>query len=338
MEQQLIQHAERVLQTTRDIEHLYPHLHVWGWPIAVDLFFGGLAAGILFFTAYYFLSGKEEKMPFTVKIAPYFTFSMIAICLLMLLYDLHHKLYFWNLYLTFRIESPMSWGAWTLTAVTLLSLLWPLGYLDEVIDYARKRGWKYVYRSALFVQNAVHRIPLLGKIQHYVIKYRKTWAVLMLGLAIGLGIYTGILLSAFNARPLWNTAVLGPLFLTSGVTTGAAFLAWLTDNESERKTLINILLFLIALKLFFIIHMIMSMLSGAEAYKTAAEMLLGGSFTVYFWVFVVGMGLVIPFVLLVLKKKGYSIPMVVPALMILLGGFAFRMIIVYAGQMSAYPF
>ena len=34
---------------------------------------------------------------------------------------------------------------------------------------------------------------------------------------LALGIYTGILLSAMVARPLWNSAVLGPLFLFSGL-------------------------------------------------------------------------------------------------------------------------
>ena len=33
------------------------------------------------------------------------------------------------------------------------------------------------------------------------------------GLGVGLGVYTAILLSAFSARPFWNTSILGPLFL-----------------------------------------------------------------------------------------------------------------------------
>ena len=38
---------------------------------------------------------------------------------------------------------------------------------------------------------------------------------------IALGIYTGILLSAMVARPLWNSAILGPLFLFSGLSAAA---------------------------------------------------------------------------------------------------------------------
>jgi hypothetical protein len=41
-------------------------------------------------------------------------------------------------------------------------------------------------------------------------------------LGVGLGIYTGILLNTMVARPLWNSAILGPLFLVSGLSAGAA--------------------------------------------------------------------------------------------------------------------
>ena len=47
-------------------------------------------------------------------------------------------------------------------------------------------------------------------------------AVRLIGIAsmvvgVSLGVYTGILLSSLGARPLWNSGVLGVLFLASGV-------------------------------------------------------------------------------------------------------------------------
>ena len=50
----------------------------------------------------------------------------LSIGLIALFYDLTHKLYFWQLYTTVRIESPMSWGAWVLLLITPLSMLWVL--------------------------------------------------------------------------------------------------------------------------------------------------------------------------------------------------------------------
>jgi len=328
---------EKLLATARDIPGLYPHVHIWGFPIAAYLFLGGLAAGILLFATIYYLKGKEDEMPFTVKIAPIFTFLFIMIGLLLLVYDLHHKLYVWQLFTTFRIESPMSWGAWTLVAVSIFSLLWPLSYIDDIEKYLHERGWKRLDWITKFIRNLEHN----WLIPRFVIlsfrKYRKFFAYILLFLSIILGIYTGILLSAFNAHPLWNNPILGPLFLTSGVSTGSAFVMWLSNNKKERRLMSMIDMALIGIELFFIIHMIMGMQAGPEAFKQAAQLLLGGEFTVLFWVVFVGFGLILPFILEGMELKGWHIPPALPALLVLMGGLLFRVIMVYAGQMSEYP-
>ncbi len=65
-----------------------------------------------------------------------------------------------------------------------------------------------------------------------------------------LGIYTGILLSAFNARPLWNTSILGPLFLASGLSAGAAATLIMSKDKAERKQFARIDLVIIGIELF----------------------------------------------------------------------------------------
>ena len=62
---------------------------------------------------------------------------------------------------------------------------------------------------------------------------------------IALGIYTGILLGTLGARPLWNSALLGPLFLFSGLSTAAAVLHGilvLTTPDEERPAFADFLL------------------------------------------------------------------------------------------------
>jgi len=328
---------ERILQTARDIHGLYPHTHIWGFPIAAYLFLGGLAAGILLFATIYYLKGKEDEMPFTVKIAPIFTFGFIMVGLLLLVYDLHHKLYVMQLFMAFRIESPMSWGAWTLAVVSILSLLWPLSYIDDIEEYLHERGWGKLDWITKMIRKFEHK----WVIPHFIIltfrKYRKFFAYILLFLSIILGIYTGILLSAFNAHPLWNNSILGPLFLTSGVSTGSAFVMWLSNNKKERMLMSTIDMVLIAIELFLIVHMVMGMQAGPEASKLAGHLLLGGEFTVIFWVVFVGFGLVLPFILEALELKGKHIPPALPAILVLIGGLLFRIIMVSAGQMSEYP-
>lgn len=56
------------------------------------------------------------------------------------MYDLTNMFYAWQLYTTIRLESPMSWGAWVLLIISLLSFLWVFSYPTEMFP---KWDWKF---------------------------------------------------------------------------------------------------------------------------------------------------------------------------------------------------
>ena len=95
-------------------------------------------------------------------------------------------------------------------------------------------------------------------------------------------------------------------------------------------------LVLIIVELFFIIHLFMGFLASTAVQIEAAELFLGGEFTVSFWVFVVILGLILPAILEILELRGYKIPVAIPAILILFGGLMFRFIMVEAGQITRY--
>ncbi|MFC2106947.1 NrfD/PsrC family molybdoenzyme membrane anchor subunit [Bacteroidota bacterium] len=295
-----------------------PHLSVWHWPIPLYLFLGGLAAGIMFFAAFYTIRGKEKEMPTAVKWAMFLVPGILVIGLMALFYDLKHKLFFWQLYTTVRFESPMSWGAWVLMLITPLSLLWSASYIKELLP-----NWKW-------------KIKIVEQIIEWFGENRKAFSWVIIVLSVILGIYTGILLSAFNARPLWNTSILGPLFLISGLSTGAATIMWMSKSHYERKIMSRIDLILIVIELFLIVHLIMGFLAGSQVNIEAANLFLGGQFTVSFWVFVIILGLIFPAILEILELSGYNVPVAIPAILIIFGGFVFRFIMVEAGQITRY--
>lgn len=295
-----------------------PYLNIWHWQIPVYLFLGGLAAGILFFAALYTILGKEKEMPTTVKWATFLVPFILILGLLALFIDLKHKLYFWRLYTAIRLESPMGWGAWVLMIITPISMVWVAGYLKELIP---SWDWKFGF---------------LNKFERWVIGNRKYIAWVMIFYSVILGIYTGILLSAFNARPLWNTSILGPLFLVSGLSTGTAVIMLMTKNKAERKLMSRIDLLLIGIELFFIVHLFMGFLASSAVQINAAELFLGGQFTASFWVFVIILGLIFPAVLEILEMRGVHIPIVIPVILILFGGLMFRFIMVEAGQITRF--
>lgn len=309
---------EELFVSGRDIPNIDPFLNIWHWQIPIYLYLGGLAAGILFFAALFTIMGKGDDMKTSVKWAPFLVPGALVIGLLMLFLDLKHKLFFWQLYTTIKLQSPMSWGAWVLMFITPLSIVWSASFIREALP-----EWKW-------------KFSILELMEKWVIRYRVVLAWAIIVLAVILGIYTGILLSAFNARPLWNNSILGPLFLVSGLSTGTAVIMWMTKSHYERKIMSRIDLVLIIIELFFITHMIMGMLAGSSVQIAAAELFLGGPFTVSFWVFVVGLGLVFPAVLEVLEIAGYKVPVAIPAFLILLGGLVFRFIMVEAGQITRY--
>jgi len=309
---------EELFVSGRDIPNIDPFLNIWHWQIPIYLYLGGLAAGILFFAGIFTILNKEKEMPATVKWAPMLVPGALVIGLLMLFLDLKHQLFFWRLYTTVRFESPMSWGAWVLMAVTPLSFIWAATYIKEI-----RPDWTWKFN-------------LLEKFEAFAVKNRKPMAWIFIVLSVVLGIYTGILLSAFNARPLWNNSILGPLFLVSGLSTGTAVIMWITKNPRERIIMSRIDLVLIIVELFFITHMMMGMLAGSSVQIAAAGLFLGGQFTVSFWVFVIVLGLVFPAVLEILELAGFKIPVAIPALLILFGGLVFRFIMVEAGQITRY--
>jgi len=329
---------EQLMASGRNISDLYPHVDVWGFGISLYLFIGGLAAGILLFATYYYMKGKADEMPVTVKISTIIPPIIIAIGLAFLIGDLHHKAYFWQLMMHFRLESPMSWGAWVLTTVFVISIFWPLSYLEDIIKFFEDNNRKWWAKTFEGARVIIYKLPVLPALIRFTKNNRKGLAGITFLLSIVLGIYTGILLSAMNARPLWNNSILGPLFLTSGVSTGAAAIMWLSNNKVEKKLFSRIDLILISIELVFIGLMFLSLVWGPEAQMRTAQMFLGGEFTASFWGIFVGMGLVLPAILEMMELRGKHIPIGIPAFLILLGGLLFRVIMVDAGQISTYLF
>ena len=307
---------EELIVSGRLNEMIDPHLNIWHWQIPLYLFLGGMAAGILFFAAFYYIRGKENEFRTAVRIAPFLAPILLVAGLLALFIDLRHKLFFWQLYTNIKLQSPMSWGAWTLMVITPLSFIWSALHIRDIFP-----NWDWKFEWLRWLEDFFNR-------------YKKVLAWIMLIYAIILGIYTGILLSAFNARPLWNTSILGPLFLFSGLSAGAATTLVLSRNSEERIQFARIDLILIGIELFLIIHMFMGFLASTQVQIEAAHLFLGGQYTMSFWIFVVILGMLFPALLEILELGKYHVPAMLPAVMVIFGSLMLRFVIVYAGQFS----
>jgi protein NrfD len=309
---------EEILVTARSNPHIDPVMNVWGWEISVYLFLGGLAAGIMFFSALMLLLNKDEEAPFSVNGLALLGPVVLSLGMTTLFLDLSHKLFVWRFYTTFEPTSPMSYGAW------ILILFYPVGIL-QILSTIRK-GYPTV-------ANLVSDIRPVANLLDLVERHRRLIAWLAIPIAVSLGIYTGILLSAFSARPFWNTGLLGPLFLVSGLSTGAALTALIARQHSERRLLTRIDAGLIVVELLIVALLLINLTTGTKPQLDAAAMLMGGSYTGWFWVVFVALGLLVPLALEYFEIRGsvQRIAMLAPVL-VLLGGYVLRAITVDLGQ------
>jgi formate-dependent nitrite reductase membrane component NrfD len=181
-------------------------------------------------------------------------------------------------------------------------------------------------------------------------------------LGVGLGIYTGILLNTMVARPLWNTGLLGPLFLISGLSAGAAamhiasvflprrpapegmiggavsaLVQQLGAAPPERRTVDSLIradIAFLAIELVLLGLMVVNLNTSSASHAVAATLIISGPYAWAFWGVIVVLGILVPLALQGLEL-GHRIPhTVAPALLVLVGGFALRWVMVNAGQAS----
>jgi len=304
------------ITTTRHNHLIDPTLHVSGWEIPVYLFLGGMVAGMMLISGYFLFKGRHKEENCSCYYLPYISIVLLSLGMFSLFLDLEHKFYVWRLYTTFQVTSAMSWGSW------ILILVYPLLIVNILLRPPKALTDKY---------------PILNKPKELLFNnsiWMKNFGVLTMFFGAGIGLYTGVLLSSLGARPLWSSAILWLLFLISGLSGAAAFVHVIAKNVYERELLAKADNSFLILELFIISLFLIGLKTSTAVQSAAADLLLTGNYAAAFWVFVVGLGIVIPLIiqLLAVNHKIKHTP--IAPLMVILGGLILRFIIVSAGQYS----
>jgi formate-dependent nitrite reductase membrane component NrfD len=304
------------ITSTRANEMVDPALHIWGWEIPIYLFLGGLVAGMMIISGYFLLSGRHRNTRCACFVLPGLSLVLLSVGMFALFLDLEYKVHFWRLYTTIEPKSPMSWGSWILLLVYPALLANFLLRVPPLLGPGKLRDLsERLIRHEMFVKWTGALNMLLGAL---------------------LGVYTGILLSTLGARPLWNSAMLGPLFLTSGLSAAAALVHMIARDRSERELLAKADNAFLITELMLIGLLFIGLATATRVHIGAAELFFGGPYTAVFWVLVVGMGIVVPLIvqLLAVNHKIRHTPLA--PLAVIIGGVLLRFVIVYAGQHSTW--
>ncbi|WP_025209529.1 NrfD/PsrC family molybdoenzyme membrane anchor subunit [Hippea sp. KM1] len=278
--------------------------HTWGWFIAIYLFFGGLGGATM-------ALGILGELRF--KMGKWFGIGTAMLGLAILSFGL----------------------IWL-----VLDLIDPFRFL--LAFWVKGIGHSWIARGMVIINGAYIFGVLYALAAFYGWETFKKWmGYLAMFCGFGVTTYTGLLLNANVGIPFWHTPALPVLFTVSAFSTGCALLMWvlaaLKSHEADHyfHFIEGFDIFLISLELLVIFaYFDFARLGNAAVMKSAQLLLHNPMFTIGFLV----MGLIMPLILeAYASTKEHSKGLAVFAsLLVLVGGFLLRYLIVWAGVFQ-YP-
>ncbi|MHC4882433.1 MAG: NrfD/PsrC family molybdoenzyme membrane anchor subunit [Planctomycetota bacterium] len=271
----------------------------YDWMIVTYFFMGGLSVGAYLFSvaANYW---KQEFKSLAKKSAV-LSLIALAIGMFILLYDLGKPDRAWRLFTSFNPHSMISWGVWFLNIFGLMNLI----YTGLLLKAKESNAKKFAYLGIPF--------------------------------AILTATYTGMLLTQAPARILWHSALIPVLFLNGAFISGIALVMLFSVKAQNVELLSKVGRFvacLIILELVMILGEFVLLINGGTEHVAVAKSLLSGQLGYLFIGVEVVLGAVIPVVIL-LQKKASVFSQALATLLILIGIFAMRYVIVVGGQLTS---
>ncbi len=297
---------------------------VWNWIIAVYLFMAGLSAGSMLVAIglkwYKQARGlPSEGLP-VIKAAG--VLGPLAICLGMalLVLDLTKPFHFYLILINYNLTSVMAWG------VIALLLYIPL---------------VFVFAGLVFEKQVLKFAPWLGGVLKACRQVEGTLNKVIFALALGVGVYTGFLLSAMISYPILNTAVLPALFLASALSVGSAgnilvATLFFSKKESDCIEQVHRIEYPVAFnEALCLVLLFVGLNFSGPAAQAATSAITTGAWAGVFWIGVVGLGLAVPVLASTLAPRSWKHSkgfLIAVSSCTILGVLALRHFVVYAGQ------
>jgi formate-dependent nitrite reductase membrane component NrfD len=191
----------------------------WRWEIVTYFFLGGTAGGAYLAATLADLFGSREQDKQLIRLGRYIALVGMILSPIMLIKDLGRPARFLHMLRILKFRSVMSMGTWALTVFGVLSGL--------TASHQMAQDGLLNWLPAKFIPRLLKALPIK--------------LIESIGSIFGLfvAMYTGVLLAA-TAIPLWGRSrrILGPLFLTSGLSTGlAAISLFLSPQRKQQASL-----------------------------------------------------------------------------------------------------
>jgi len=287
----------------------YGELIVWGLWVAMYIYFIGLSAGAFLISALVYAFGVERFRPIA-RLALFTALIALLMALLHIWFDLGHMARFYEVYTRPHFYSMMAWMVWLYTSYFVL-LLFEFWYetRQDFIRWGKKPGLTG-WLSRLLALGSKDMSPESRKRDMKVVKVLGSIGV---PLAIMFHGGVGALFGVISARPAWHSGLYPLLFLVSALVSGGglitAIYAFIAPNRGTAKhtslvsDLGKLVLGLVLLDIIFTFAEYSIALYGSIPGDVAPLLqVMTGPFWYVFWIGQVGLGMVVPLILLTLKS------------------------------------
>ncbi|PKG55019.1 polysulfide reductase [Shewanella sp. Choline-02u-19] len=297
---------------------------VWNWIIAVYLFMAGLSAGSMLVAIGLKWYKKSRGLPTeglpVIKAAAIVAPVSISLGMALLVLDLTKPFEFYHILLNYNLTSVMAWGVLALLVyIPLVFVFAALVFEKQVLKYA---PWLAgILKVCRQLENSIHKLIFV--------------------LAIGVGAYTGFLLSALISYPILNTAILPALFLTSALSAGSAgnvlvATLFFSKEKSDCIDQVHRIEYPVAFnEALCLVLLFVGLNFSGPAAQGALGAITQGVWASVFWIGVVGLGLLVPVLSSIFAPKSWRHTkgfLITVSCSTILGVLALRHFVVYAGQ------
>ncbi len=310
---------------------------LWGVYISNFVFFVAISLVGSLVTAVLRLSGATWSTPIT-RIAEVIAVAAIMMGGLTIIIDMGRPDRIANIFMYGRLQSPIIWDVLVISTYLLISLL--LLYYPLLPDFAilKKHFNNRPKLSKWYNKFSLHWTGSKTQFKIYN-KSIQTLSVLIIPVAFGIHTVTAWLFST-TYRPGWDSTNFGPYFIAGAFVAGSGAVVaimyvlrraykledYITDKHFDYMGKLLVLLCLVYL--YFNVNEYL-----VPAYKRTQEEsahlsdLFTGDYSLMFWL-AIGVGLVLPILVLIFKKGRKPLPLFIIGLIVVIGAWWKRYIIV----------
>jgi Ni/Fe-hydrogenase subunit HybB-like protein len=310
----------------------------WGIYISNFVFFVAISLVGSLITAILRLANVHWATPLT-RIAEIIAVSAIVFASIIIVVDMGRPERFWHLFVYARIQSPIMWDViviGTYFFISLLLLYFPL-LPDFKIMIARKNQTpKWMNRMYRFMGSFWK-----GTIKQFKISDKAINILCITIIPVAFCIHTVTSwLFATTYRPGWDSTNFGAYFISGAFLVGAGGVVvamyifrryyhlekYITELHFEKMGRIVVLLALLYLY-FNINEYLIPAFKMKKPEEAHLRNLFSGEFAVLFW-FAITVGMILPILILLFKKGRKPLPMFIAGIMVVVGAWFKRYLIV----------